>query len=135
MLGEFFTCRDEEIDRDLLNTGPHGRFPTVEANGLTPVTLARLGVLLDAGSYAELLTQAVADHRESEVGTSGVFGAPAGVCANLQQAEPDVIAARWAATDELRRSGWSVEAAARVLRELRRLAEDAQTPIWYWWSI
>lgn len=135
MLGEFFTCGAEEIDTDLLNSGPRGRFPTVEASGLTPVTLARLGMLLDAGDYAELLAQTVAYHRESRSGTSGILVVPAGVCAQLQQAEVVAVAEQWAATDELRRSRWSVEAAAHVLRELRGLSGEAQTPTWYWWSI
>jgi hypothetical protein len=43
MVGEFFAARADDIDRQLVANGPYGRFSTVEANGLTEVTIATLG--------------------------------------------------------------------------------------------
>jgi hypothetical protein len=52
--------------------------------------------------------------------------------------KPDAAGA-WAATDELRLSGWSFEAAeetlGRTARELSRRARETEKDLWYWWSL
>jgi hypothetical protein len=55
VLGEFFAARSEDLDEALVEEGPYGRLSTVEAKGLTEVSLATLGEILGVGTYDELV--------------------------------------------------------------------------------
>lgn len=136
MLGEFLVCPVEAIDEALLASGSAGRWPCFEVSGLTPVNIAKLGSILEAGTYDEMLAQAVADHRESASGASGVFTVPPVVLTALEECDDlDAIASRWAATGELAASRWQAADATRVLGQLAGLAGGRRDPVWYWWSV
>jgi hypothetical protein len=55
MLAEFFAASVLEVEDELLERGPCGRLPTVEAMGLSHVPIVRIGALPGAGSYDELV--------------------------------------------------------------------------------
>jgi hypothetical protein len=143
MLGEFFAARADDIDEDLLADGPYGRLPTVEAKGLTPVTIATLGEILGAGSYDSLVERAAqgpeAEPREGEDRDAGVLTIPREIREALATVdELSTVADRWASTEELTLDEWQVEDAIEVLREVRELARDAlaaDRDLWYWWSL
>jgi hypothetical protein len=46
MLGEFFAVDPADIDSVLLDKGPAGRFPTVEAKSVDSVSISTLGEIL-----------------------------------------------------------------------------------------
>jgi hypothetical protein len=138
VLGEFFTARVHEIDDALVEGGPHGRLPTVEAKGLTEVSLAALGETLDVGTYDDLVEQ-IAEGPQTESGEAGILTIPSdfrnklGVVHDL-----DPIAEQWSATEELRADGWRKPDTLQVLRELTELARSAMSDgreLWYWWSL
>ena len=76
MLGEFFFSDLDAIDEALLATGPDRGQPSVVANGLSPVDIARLGELLGAGTYRDMLDRTAQVHRESASGESGIYDSP-----------------------------------------------------------
>jgi hypothetical protein len=137
MLGEFFVASDLEIDDGLAETGPHGRFPAVEANGLSHVPIARLGELLGAGSYDDLLQEIEA--RPSASGEAVLFRIGRSIRDAIAVVDGRADAASaWAATDELRLSGWSSEPAEELLGRLAELSQAArgvEKDLWYWWSL
>ena len=89
------------------------------------------------GRLVEDLFEASADeHQEAESGESGVVGVPAAVCDALVAADQPGVAEKWAATEELRLSGWQTSDALDVLTELTRLVQSrAGKRVWYWWSV
>ena len=137
MLGEFFAARASEIDDALLDLGPHGRFATVEANGLTPVSLARLGDVLAIAPFDALM--GVMTSRPSPNGDAVLVGLPAALRDALaESAGLDDAARAWVSTDELKLSGWRDQAAISVVRALADLARAARAGehnLWYWWSL
>lgn len=137
MLGEFFAACGNEIDDALVAAGPYGRFPTTEAKGLSPVPIAKLGELLAAGSYDELVE--AMKGRGAENGEAVLFSIPSQLRDALAEADDlDGTARRWALTEELSLSGWTTEAALGLLQNLTGLARAArgdQQELWYWWSL
>jgi hypothetical protein len=69
VLGEFFAARPEDIDEALVADGPYGRLPTVEAKGLSAVSLATLGEILGVGTYDDLVNR-IAEGPQAESGGS-----------------------------------------------------------------
>jgi hypothetical protein len=138
VLGEFFLCRGDGLDRELIGSGPSGRRPCVTAKGLTPMNIAALGELLGDGTYEEVFEQSGADHHEAESGESGVWDIPAGVCRALLANESlEQVAQLWVATEELQLDGWRASDGVAVLTQLTELLgrqEDGQQ-LWYWWSL
>jgi len=57
VLGEFFAAAAEDIGGVLVADGPSGRLQTVEAKGLTEVSLARLGEIIGVGAYEDLVNR------------------------------------------------------------------------------
>jgi len=137
MLGEFFAAKPEEIDDSIVEEGPHGRFATVEANGLSHVPIARLGEILAAGAYDDLILGI--EGRGASSGEAALFSVPEAIRDALADAEDlDATADRWASTDELRLGGWGAESARDLLGILSSLAREARTDgrvLWYWWSL
>lgn len=137
MLGEFFAARPEDIDHRLVEEGPYERLPTIEAKALSEVTIATLGEILGVGTYDDLVEQA-AEGPQTENREAGILTIPSVVRDALAGVEDlDVVAARWAATDELQ-GGWPPDELRDVLRELSQLARDACSSgrqLWYWWSL
>lgn len=137
MLGEFFVAREAEIDDELLEA-PYVRLETVEARGLTPVSLAKLGEILELGTYDDLVDgfAATGPAHNDEV---GVFRMPTGFRDALAELDHvDAAALGWAATEELRMDEWQFGDAERVLREitaLARRAREERRDLWYWWSL
>jgi hypothetical protein len=82
MVGEFFAARADDIDSLLIANGTYGRFSTVEANGLTEVSIATLGEILGAGSYDSLVERAsegpAAQGSEADDGDTGRIDHPQG---------------------------------------------------------
>ena len=138
MLGEFFAARAEDIDEDLVADGPYGRLPTVEAKGLTEVTIATLGEILGAGGYDSLVGRA-AEGREAEGGEAGLLTVPSEIRHALATVgDLKGVADRWASTEELSLDLWRTEDAFEVLRDLSELAREAgaaDRELWYWWSL
>jgi hypothetical protein len=138
MLGEFFLGSGDELDPVLIAAGPSGRVPCVSAKGLTPVSIASLGVLLGAGSQEEVLVACGSRHHESESGESGVWDVPpavVGAVRGTQNLGP--VAEQWVETEELKRDGWREPEALAVLDQLAELVAG-QGPaqiLWYWWSL
>lgn len=138
MLGEFFAASADEIDDALVEDGPHGRLPTVEAKGLSEVNLATLGEILGVGTYEDLVERA-AIGRDSSSGEAGVLTVPSELRDALASSEDlTEVAKQWAATEELALDHWQAEDAVTVLRDLGRLSRDAREHsrgLWYWWSV
>lgn len=138
MLGEFFAARAEDIDDVLVADGPYGRLQTVEAKGLTEVSLATLGETMGAGTYEDLVDP-IAEGPQTESGEAGVLTIPTKLRDALAgDVDLDAVAARWAATEELSLDGWRKEDALEVLRGLGELARAAALDgreVWYWWSL
>jgi hypothetical protein len=138
VLGEFFAARSEDLDEALVEEGPYGRLSTVEAKGLTEVSLATLGEILGVGGYDQLVER-IGEGPQAESEEAGVLTIPTELRDALAEARDiNTVAARWAATDELSLDGWRTEDSLRVLRELSALARDAaadRRELWYWWSL
>ena len=138
MLGEFFAARAEDIDDGLVEHGPYGRLRLVEAKGLTPVSLATLGEILGAGTYDQLV-EPISEGPAAESEEAGLLTIPTGFRDALAEAKDlDIVAERWAATEELSRDGWSAEESREILGELSALARNAAAEsreLWYWWSL
>jgi hypothetical protein len=49
MVGQYFAARPDEIDEELVETGPDGRFDFVSAKTHSQVTTATLGEILGVG--------------------------------------------------------------------------------------
>jgi hypothetical protein len=137
VLGEFFCCDLDEIDESLLATGPGSGHPSVAANRLSPVDIAKLGEILGAGTYRDLLDLTAQVHQESASGESGVYDVPESLVTALVGTDDLTgVAERWSETDELRLSGWNAAATGSVLSALKTLAAGRGTkPLWYWWSV
>lgn len=76
---EFFSARADDIDEALVERGAYGRFPTVEAKGLTEVSLATLGEILGVARTTTSLTGSPKVHRpKAERPVSLRFPAPSG---------------------------------------------------------
>jgi hypothetical protein len=137
MLGEFFAAAAGDIEQ-FVEDGPFERVETVEAKGLSEVSLATLGEILGVGSYDELVDR-IGDGRQAESGEAGALPIPAAFRDSLAGMDSvRAVAERWAATDELRRDEWTADDAAEVLRNLCRLAQRAasdELDLWYWWSL
>ena len=138
MLGEFFAARSEDLDEALVEEGPYGRLSTVEAKGLTEVSLATLGEFLGVGAYDELVER-IGEGPEAESEEAGLLTIPTELRDALAEAKDiDSVAGRWAATEEPSLDGWRTEDSLGVLRELSALAREAVADgreLWYWWSL
>jgi hypothetical protein len=137
VLGEFFAARRDEIDDRLVEEGPHGRFPIVEAK-VSHVAIATLGEILGAGTYDELAL--AMEGRGAESGEAALFRVPSQVRDRLAATGDDLdsAAVSWASTEELSLDRWSAEAALEVLRALTQLARQGRAEgreLWYWWSL
>ena len=117
--------------------GPQDRFPSIEANGLSPVPIARLGELLDVGSYSDVLHEV--HSRPAPGGEAVLVAVPARVRNALGEADDlQRVARAWASTEELVLSGWHADATTSLLHRLALLARDAGATgreLWYWWSL
>jgi len=138
LLGEFFAARSEDLDEALVEEGPYGRLSTVEAKGLTEVSLATLGEFLGVGAYDELVER-IGEGPEAESEEAGLLTIPTELRDALAEAKDiDSVAGRWAATEEPSLDGWRTEDSLGVLRELSALAREAVADgreLWYWWSL
>jgi len=138
LLGEFFAARSEDLDEALVEEGPYGRLSTVEAKGLTEVSLATLGEILGVGAYDELVER-IGEGAEAESEEAGLLTIPTELRDALAEAKDiDSVAGRWAATEEPSLDGWRTEDSLGVLRELSALAREAVADgreLWYWWSL
>jgi hypothetical protein len=137
VLGEFFAAGPADLEGTLLEEGPSGRYPIVEAKTVDPVSISTLGELLGIGSYDDLLDE-VSEGPEAPSGEAGVFTVPARMRDALAAAEEDAaeIAAKWGATEEL--SGWAEEELQTLVRELVALAQRAlreSRQLFFWWSL
>ena len=138
MIGEYFAARPDEIDEELVELGPEGRFETVSAKTHSSVTTGTLGEILDVGNSEELTAQAETDWY-GESGECGIDAIPTPLRDALADASDLVqVAERWTATDELQLSGWTVDETHEVLRSLVRLAVNARASgrdLWFYWSL
>lgn len=137
VLGEFFAADPGDVDDTLLDDGPYGRYSTVEAKTVDPVSISTLGEILGVGSYDDLIDE-VSDGRAAPSGEAGLFTVPTKMRDALVAGEQEVaaIAARWAATEELQ--GWQPEEVETVVRELVALAQravDESSQVFFWWSL
>ena len=138
MIGEYFAARPDEIDEELVELGPEGRFETVSAKTHSSVTTGTLGKILDVGNSEELTAQTEPD-RYGESGECGIDAIPTALRDALAEAGDLVqVAERWTATDELQLSGWTVDETYEVLRSLARLAANARASgrdLWFYRSL
>jgi hypothetical protein len=136
VLGEFFAARLAEIDEEVLEGGPSGRFAIVEAKTVSSVSIATLGEVLGAGTYDELI-DVVDRGRVADHGEVGIDVVPASLRDALASAaDAKAIAARWRETEEMR--GWSSAETREVVEALISLARrsrDEGTQLWFWWSL
>src|SRR5262245_38737605 len=137
MLGEFFAAKPDEIE-PVVEAGPFDRFETVEAKGLTEVSLATLGEIMELGEYDDLV-EGLAAGPQAESGEAGVLILPIEFRDALAAiVDVDAVATSWAATEELELDQWQVSDAAEVLRDLAGIARRAQAAsqqVFYWWSL
>jgi hypothetical protein len=138
MIGEYFAARPDEIDEELVELGPEGRFEIVSAKTHSTVTTGTLGEILDVGNSEELSAQAETDWY-GESGEYGIDAIPTALRDALAAATDLVqVAERLTATDELQLSGWTVDETYEVLRSLARLAADARASgreLWFYWTL
>ncbi len=138
MLGEFFAARLDEIDGELVDDGPWRRYETVEAKGLSEVSLATLGEIFGLGAYDDLVDRFV-DVPKGESNEAGVLTIPPEFRDALAgDVGLDEVAQRWCETEELSLDGWQKDEALLVVREVRNLARTAtrdDRDLWYWWSL
>jgi len=138
MIGEYFAARPDEIDQELVELGPEGRFGIVSAKTHSTVTTGTLGEILNVGDSKELTAQTETDWY-GESGECGIDAIPTPLCDALADASDLVqVAERWTATDELQLSGWTVDETHEVLRSLVRLAVNACASgrdLWFYWSL
>jgi len=137
VLGEFFAADSADLDDTLVEDGPAGRYPIVEAKTIDSVSISTLGEILGVGPYDDLIDE-VSEGPAAESGDAGVFTIPPRMRDALAESDLDaaVIAARWGATEEL--SAWPVEDVQTVARELAALARHAvaeSQQIFFWWSL
>lgn len=138
MLGAFFLWDGSRLEPVLTGKGPSGLVPSVDVKGLTPVNIARLGDLLGVASYDAVIAQCGRKHRESDTRQSGVWQIPAAVGGALRGSRNlEPLAERWAATEELRRDGWTASHGLDVLSRLAELLthQERRQELWYWWSV
>lgn len=138
MIGEYFAARPDEIDEEIVELGPEGRFETVSAKSHSSVTMGTLGEILGVGESEELTAQAETDWY-GESGESGIDAIPTPLRDALAEAgDLFQVAERWTATDELQLDGWTVEETYEVLRSLAGLAANAcesGRDLWLYWSL
>jgi hypothetical protein len=138
MIGEYFAARPDELDDELVELGPEGRFETVSAKTHSSVTTGTLGEILNAGDSEELTSQTDTEWY-GESGESGIDAIPTPVRDALAEARDLLqVAERWTATDELQLDGWTVGETHEVLRGLARLAANARASgrdLWFYWSL
>jgi hypothetical protein len=138
VVGEYFAARPDEIDDELVEVGPEGRFEIVSAKTHSSVTTGTLGEILGLGG-SEDVTAATETDWYDEDGESGIDAIPTALRDALADAgELQDVAKQWTATDELRLDGWTVEETLDVLRGLARLAADARAfgrELWFYWSL
>jgi hypothetical protein len=136
MLGAFFAAPFEEIGRYA-----EGGYPdrSVDAKGLTPVSLATLAEILGVGSYDDLFPSIADGGVDAQNGEQGVFPLPDAYRDALASTQDvDEIAAKWAATEELTLDRWETSVAAAVLRDATVLARNAREggeALLFWWSL
>ena len=138
MIGEYFAARPDEIDEQVVELGPEGRFEFVSAKTHSSVTTGTLGEILGVGDSDDVMAQTETDWY-GESGECGVEAVPTSIRDALA-AGGDLrrVAERWTATDELRLSGWTVEETHEVLGDLARLAVDPRASdrqLWFYWSL
>ena len=137
MLGEFFVASPEEA-AEFMERGAPETLDRVEAKGLSEVSLATLGEILEVGPYDELVAR-IGDGPQAESGEAGVFSLPEEMRDALATTgDVDAVAERWAGTEELSLDGWEVSDAAEVLRDVATLARRARADgraVLYWWSL
>jgi hypothetical protein len=123
----------------LIDDGPVGRYPVVEANNLTSVELATLGEILGVGSYDELVVSFEDRGRPSASGEAALLPIPTEYRDAIAALDDGAsVAAAWAATEELALSGYRAEDAVDVLSAVGELARQAQTDgreLWIWVSL
>jgi hypothetical protein len=137
VLGEFFAADPADVNSDLLDEGPAGRYPSVEAKTVDPVSISTLGEILGVGSYDELIDE-VSEGPEAASGEAGLFTIPLKMRDALAAPDLDAatLAAEWGATEEL--SAWPIEDVQTVVRELAGLARRAMgesQQLFFWWSL
>jgi hypothetical protein len=135
MLGEFFACKADEIDDTLVEEGPYGRFPTIEAKTVSSVSIATLGATLDVGTYDELVERI--EGPQAAHGETGIDQVPGELRDALAaSADLDAVAVRWGATDEM--ADWQATDVRKVIGDLSllaRQAREADQQLWFWWSL
>lgn len=137
MLGEFFAADPVEVGGDLLEDGPAGRYPTVEAKTVDPVSISTLGEILGVATYDDLLDE-VSEGPQTESGEAGVFTIPVAMRDALAAPDLDTptVAAKWRATEEV--AAWSDEDVQTLIGELAALAQRAtgdSRHLFFWWSL
>ena len=97
-----------------------------------------MGEILGAGAYDQLV-EPISEGPAAESEEAGVLTIPIGLRDALAEAKDiEIVAERWAATEELSGDGWSAEESREILGELSALARDAAAEsreLWYWWSL
>jgi len=138
VIGEYFAARLAEIDEELVELGPEGRFETVSAKTHSVVTTGTLGEILGAGDSDELTAQAETNWYGAS-DECGIDAIPTALRDALAETTDLLrVAERWTATDELQLSGWTVDETHEVLRRLAQLAADARSSgreLWFYWSL
>src|SRR5215212_2348569 len=97
-----------------------------------------MGEILGAGAYDQLV-EPISEGPAAESEEAGVVTIPTGLRDALAEAKDiEIVAERWAATEELSGDRWSAEESREILGELSALARDAAAEsreLWYWWSL
>jgi hypothetical protein len=103
------------------------------------VKVAKLGEILGAGVYDELVEAMDDGRREAPSGERGLYRVPDSIRDEMATVrEVQGPAEQWVATDELRLDRWTVEDACELLTDLRVLAQKARSEsrhLWVWWSL
>jgi hypothetical protein len=121
----FFAARDDEIDRAVVEEGPHGRVVGFAARNIDEVDLAALGEILDADNHGELMGRMQDGARYGASGEYGVFRVAPELTHRLTGPwDARDLAARWIATGELPVA--SADDIRRLLDSMRLVAIRAR---------
>jgi hypothetical protein len=134
VLGEFFASRVDEVDDVLIEEGPYGRFPTIEAKTVSSVSIATSGEILNTGTHDELFERI--EGPQAAHGEAGLGQVPNEVRDALASTHKlDAVAERWGTIDEM--ADWRPSDVRELIRDLAllaRQAREADQQLWFWWS-
>lgn len=141
LLTDFVIAGEDEAGDLATAVRPAERWPTLECKGVEMVKISTLFAAATGTPPDDDLPGSFELAGEGRDEGPWVFRIPeniAGAIAGIAPDELPAVAARWAATEELRLDGWSAGEAAEVIGQLRghaKKAIEARSTLFLWLSL